>query len=219
MDPNALVAMLLEQVVRRLALELMKKQLDMMTQSDEMDGCGVCRVMLDNMFNGGGKDFSVRFDLHRPVIGIGAPIGHFLPQAAKLLGAEAILPKHADVANAIGAITSHIAVRRQMIIKPDLEGGFIIEGFAGARAFEDLEKAERHAKQALGDMVRRFARTAGTSQTTVEVQIEDRLIRTAQGEELFLERKVSAQLIGRPDILQGDIEGHQDMPARAGTSA
>ncbi len=209
LDPDAMVALLLEQLVQRLSLELMKKQLDMVTQPDDMDSCRVCQVMLDNMFNGGNQDFRVRFTLHRPVIGIGAPIGHFLPQAARLLGTDAVLPQHADVANAVGAITGQVAVRRQMIIKSDLGGGFFIEGLAGATSFKKLETAEQHARQALGDLVRRLARTAGTRQTTVEIQVEDRSIRAAQGEKIFLERKVSARLIGRPDIPRDGNQGNQ----------
>lgn len=40
--------------------------------------------------SGGNDDFQVRIDMKRPVIGIGASIGFFLPQTAKALGARAI---------------------------------------------------------------------------------------------------------------------------------
>ncbi len=200
LNMEEMVVMLLDQVVQRLAMELMKKQLDMEIQPDDMDHCPACRVMVGNILNGGNKNYSVRFYLHRPVIGIGAPINHFLPQAAKLLQTDAILPDHADVANAIGAITSHIAVRRNLRIKPDQEGGFLIDGLPGARHFGDLDEAESHAKQELGRIVRKIARAAGTSQTAVKMQIEDHSAHSVQGDEIFLERSVLAQLIGKPDI-------------------
>ncbi len=219
LNMEEMVVLLLDKMVRRLALELMKKQLDAETHPDAMDGCEVCRVMVANLFNGGGKDYSVRFTLNRPVIGIGAPIAHFLPQAARLLGTKAILPEHADVANAIGAITSHIAVRRNLKIKPDQDGGFLIEGLAGARHFETLQDAEAHAKTELGILVRKTARAAGTSQATVEMQVEDRSAKTAHGDELFLERSVVAQLIGKPDIALDTLPGAEETLAQTGASA
>jgi N-methylhydantoinase A/oxoprolinase/acetone carboxylase beta subunit len=219
MNMEEMVVLLLDKVVQRLALELIKKQLDAETQADDMDRCDVCRVMMANLFKGGAKDYSVHFTLNRPVIGVGAPIAHFLPQAAKLLGTKAILPEHADVANAIGAITSQIAVRRKLKIKPDQGGGFLIEGLAGALHFETLEEAEAHAKRELVLMVRKIARAAGTSQTTVEMQVEDQSAKTANGDELFLERSVVAQLIGKPDIAPTRPPGARRNRTQPGASA
>ncbi len=218
LNMEEMVVLLLDRMVQRLALELMKKQLDTETHPDAMDGCQVCQVMIANLFNGGGKDYSVHFTLNRPVIGIGAPIAHFLPQAAKLLGTRAILPEHADVANAIGAITSHIAVRRKLKVKPGQEGGFLIEGLAGALHFATLQDAEAHAKNELGLMVRKIARAAGTSQATVEMHVEDRSAKTAHGDELFLERSIVAQLIGKPDIALGTLPGTRKNRAQSGAS-
>ncbi len=210
LDVEEMTAMLLEKVARRLALELLKKQLDMETRPDAMEDCDVCRVMIHNMFNGGGKNFDVRFELRQPVIGIGAPISHFLPRAAELLGARAILPEHADVANAIGAITSHIAVRRKLKIKTDQDGGFFIHGLVGARHFPDLDEAENHARQELNRMVLNIARASGTSGTSVEMLSEDRSTRSVQGEEIFLERHIVAELVGKPDIaLEPETTGEE----------
>ena len=199
-SPEELVTKLLNLVVRQLTLELIKKQLDTETQPDEMDACKVCQVLVNNFFNSNSKDYSVRFELHRSIIGIGAPINHFLPQAAEMLGANAILPEHSEVANAIGAITSHIAVHRQVKIKPDEAGGFLIEGLAGAKHFEKFKEAESYAKKALGKMVLDVARTAGTSETAIEMHVEDRTANTSQGYEIFLEQNIIAHLIGQPDI-------------------
>ena len=117
-----------------------------------------------------------------------------------MLGANAILPEHSEVANAIGAITSHIAVHRQVKIKTDEAGGFLIEGLAGARHFEKFKEAESYAKKSLGKMVLDVARTAGTSETTIEMHVEDRTANTSQGDEIFLEQNIIAHLIGQPDI-------------------
>jgi hypothetical protein len=83
------------------------------------------------------------------VVGIGAPIHFFLPHAAKTLGTEAVVPENADVANAIGAITSNVVVKRQLRIIPDEEGGFLIEGLAGVRHFKKFDDADAFARDEL----------------------------------------------------------------------
>ena len=201
LSPEQMVPMLLDQIVQQLVLELIKKHLDTDIRPGQMDRCEVCQMLMNNLLNGENKLYSVHFKLHRPIIGIGAPIKHFLPQAAKLLGTNAVLPEHLEVANAIGAITSHIAVQRQVKIRLDQRGGFRVEGLAGARHFESFNEAESYAKEELGKKVRKMGRIAGTSQTEVKIQAKDRTISTAQGKETFVERSIIAQLTGYPDLI------------------
>ena len=117
-------------------MELLKRQLDEETEhSQALDTCPVCQTLIKNLFSNGNDRYAVRIDLKRPVVGIGAPIHFFLPQAAQILGADAVLPEDADVANAIGAITSDVVVRRKAEIVPGQGGGFVIRGLVGARQF------------------------------------------------------------------------------------
>ncbi len=197
---SEIVEHLLADISKRLALELIKKQLDNELPSDIMDDCQACRLLLENVFSGGNSDYRIRFKLNRPVIGIGAPIGFFLPRAAEMLETEAILPEHADVANAIGAITSHISVQRQVKIHPQQTGGFFIEGLPGAEHFAKFSEAEAHAKKALCDMVRRLAEDAGTGETTVHIETRDSTVSLSGGDKLFLERTLTASLSGPPDL-------------------
>ena len=59
---------------------------------------------------------SIQTDL--PLIGLGAPIGHYLPAAARVLGTETVIPDNAAVANAVGAIASWIATEEKIAILP-----------------------------------------------------------------------------------------------------
>jgi hypothetical protein len=189
--------------IERLTLELLKRQLD-----DEIDldpealhTCPVCKTLVDNLLAGGSDQYAVRIDLKRPVVGIGAPIHFFLPRAAQALGAEAVLPEDADVANAIGAITSDVVVKRQVRIIADQEGGFLIEGLAGARHFQRFNDADSFARTQLCRNVRDLARAAGTSTQAVELKTEDKLSRAADGNQIFMGRTIHAKLTGRPDIV------------------
>ena len=126
--------------------------------------------------------------------------GHFLPQAAERLETEAIIPLHAEVANAVGAITSLIVLRRQIEIVPDDQGRYRVEGLPGATAFRDLEAASEFTTRQLQALLLAAARANGTSQVRVEVTLRDRVSRTNYGGDIFICRVVSACLSGRPDL-------------------
>jgi N-methylhydantoinase A/oxoprolinase/acetone carboxylase beta subunit len=204
MSSAEIVEHLLADITKRLALELVKKQLEGELPSGISDDCQTCRLLLENIFTGGksdGKsDYRVRFKLNRPVIGIGAPIGFFLPKAAEILETEAILPEHAEVANAIGAITSHISVQHRVKIHPRQSGGFFIEGLPGALHYATFNEADAHAREALCDLVRRLGREAGTGETAVDIETEDSTAGLNGGGRLFLERTLTASLVGPPDL-------------------
>ncbi len=191
---------ILRETVRKLAVELLKKQLDEDIDPDEIDTSPAALELINNAFDGGAEGYRVRVKLRHPVIGIGAPVHCFLPQAAKLLETEAIIPPDADVANAIGAITSSVFVHKQARITPNEEGRYSVHGLPDAPVFADFEGAHQFAVERLRQTVREMARQAGTSQTRVEVAIRDHLAPVADGGQLFLGRTLEARLSGRPDI-------------------
>ena len=79
-----------------------------------------------------------------PVILVGG--GSILVSRDLSSASEVLRPEHASVANAIGAITSNVVVKRQLRIIPDEEGGFLIEGLAGVRHFKKFEDADAFAR-------------------------------------------------------------------------
>ena len=200
-ERDQLIEYLLEEIVRKLSVEILKKQLDEETESDELDRCGVCGTLINNLLSGGNEYFQVSIKLHRPVMGIGAPVHYFLPRAGEILGAETIVPQDADVANAIGAITSNVMVRRQVQIVIDYEGRYVIEGIEGAKSFETLKEANDWAIEALGQRILKMGRSAGTSMKEIEMEIDDSISSTADGTPIFLGRTIVARLSGRPDLV------------------
>ena len=116
-----------------------------------------------------------------------------------MIGARSVLPEHADVANAIGAITSHVVIERQVRIVPGDGSGFLIEGLSGARRFKEFETADAVAKDELAGLVRELAQKAGTSTRTVTIETEDQLPEDAGGRPIFIGRILKARLTGPPD--------------------
>jgi N-methylhydantoinase A/oxoprolinase/acetone carboxylase beta subunit len=203
-DANALRQALLETVSQHLALEILKRQLDDEVNPEALHSCPVCQALMNNVFSGGNSHYRIHIDFKRPVIGIGAPIAFFLPRAAAMIGARAVLPEHADVANAIGAITSNVVIERQVRIIPGSGSGFFIEGFSGSRRFKAFEEADAFAKNELAGMVRTLARRAGTSTRKVTIKTEDQLPEDASGHPIFIGRILKARLSGPPDQVVAD---------------
>ena len=196
-----LTADLLTAVTERLTLELLKKQLDHDSDLPDLEQGPVCRTLVENMLKGGNRNFSVRISLHHPVVGIGAPIHFFLPRAAAYLSAKPLIPQHADVANAVGAITSRIIIRRKVDIIAPQPDRYQIVGLAGVKKFSDLEEASTYAQTALIEWIRELARTAGTSASEVEIWQEDRTPEIADGSSIFLGRTIFGRIIGPPDLV------------------
>ncbi len=191
----------LRQAVRKLAVELLKKQLDGQIDPDEIDRSPAAMALIGNSLDGGSDGWRVRVSLRRPVIGIGAPVHCFLPQAAELLGTEAVICPHADVAGAIGAVTSRVCVHRQVRIAPNDRGRYAVRGLPEAPAFGTLHEAHEFAVERLRRIVREVARRAGTSETTVEITLRDRVAAVSDGGRIFVGRTLDARLTGRADLV------------------
>lgn len=67
---------------------------------------------------------SFSFDTSAALVGLGGPIHIFLDDVAKALCTKCIIPKHANVANALGAVVGHITAQTEVSIRPEsLAGG------------------------------------------------------------------------------------------------
>ena len=110
--------------------------------------------------------------LRVPMIGIGAPAGIFLPDVARALHTDLILPDHFEVANAVGAVAGSVMVEEELLIYPKLsrDGLEVFGYYVAVRAadlatgeqryeFEELGEALAHARalghdRALGAAIR-----------------------------------------------------------------
>ena len=200
-SPQQLQAELLHRVVRKLALEVIHHQMAPADSLASRQTCTTCNRIFDEMLGGDGRAFGVRFELRRPIIGVGAPIGHFLPEVAQVLGARAEVPDFHDVANAVGAIVSQVSIKRQVAIKPDPAGGFYIEGLSGHQCFQALDAADSYVQRVLTEEIRCLAAQAGTRENTVQLTFKDVTAKTGRGEEVFIERQVVSEIQGLPDLM------------------
>ncbi len=109
--------------------------------------------------------FGINYKTRPALIGVGAPIHVFLPRVAKVLNTECIVPEHAEVANAVGAIVADISVETTTEIAADYSEGFL-DGYIvytddGNEKFDDIEQAREYAKDKAGTYVKEQARLRG----------------------------------------------------------
>jgi N-methylhydantoinase A/oxoprolinase/acetone carboxylase beta subunit len=190
----------MEQFVRRLALEVLKMQVDQESRADRLDESEPGRVLVENWLRGGSSDYHVQVRLKHPIVGIGAPVTHVLPQAADLLQTRAIVPEHADVANALGAITSSVVIQRQVEICPDMQGRYGVYGMPEAPTFAELHEARAAAMRYLQHYVGAAALAAGTRHQRIRFTVHDKVAPLSDGGMVFIAQTIEARLTGRPDL-------------------
>ena len=59
-------------------------------------------------------DLDCTLTLRRPLVAIGAPVAAYLPRVAEMLCTELVIPEHAEVANAVGAVSGSIVQRARV---------------------------------------------------------------------------------------------------------
>ena len=110
--------------------------------------------------------FDVRFSGDTRFIGIGAPTHVFLEEAASALNVAPMMPKHAEVANAIGAAASRVAVETTVRVNPVRESSGVVSyyqvcGNEKMLTFEESGKALEAARELAREQAFAEARRRG----------------------------------------------------------
>lgn len=134
-----------------------------------------------------------------PIIALGAPAATYYPEIARLLDADATVPVHADVANAIGAVVGHVRLSDHTTIAQPSEGLFRVHDRGGSNDFPDLDRAVEWARQSLETRVRTDATLAGTIDPELVVDWHP-VTASIAGAEYFVEGTLTVVATGRPRI-------------------
>ncbi len=145
------------------------------------------------------KMVSLEMSLDRPLIGLGASSYQYHPKAAELLHTEAIIPEHADVANAIGAVVGQVSVRFEVTVSQPTEGRFQVSGIENP--FADEKSALDTATFFATEHVTKLAHEAGAENFEVTV-LSDEKRAVLENRDMLVEATVSAIATGRPPIAE-----------------
>ncbi|MDR2455980.1 MAG: hydantoinase/oxoprolinase family protein [Deltaproteobacteria bacterium] len=130
-----------------------------------------------------GASLSMKMALNHPVIMLGAPAGVLAPFVSKRVQARVLAPPSCQVASAVGAAASSIALSRRVdiVTLPDFSGyrAFLPEGLMDGVKMEDLIS---EATEAMRGYMLALAKLAGSDEECqVGVSREDREARLGDG--------------------------------------
>ncbi len=137
-----------------------------------------------------------------PVIGLGASAPSYYGAVGRRLSCEMILPEHAGVANAIGAVVGQVSQRAQGLISSPSEGRYTVHFADGLEHYGDADAAMAALETFLTQEAQSRARAAGAEDLRITVQ---RDLREAEieGRKMFIEATISVTAAGRPRVAHG----------------
>lgn len=133
-----------------------------------------------------------------PVIGLGASAASYYGAVGERLNTRMILPKHAGVANAIGAVVGQVAIHETGTVTTNGPGSFATLGASYADQDTAIAALEAH----LTDMARSKAKEAGVEDIRLTVD-RDLKEATIEGQVMFIEATLKVTAQGRPRIAHG----------------
>ena len=132
-----------------------------------------------------------------PIIAIGAPAATYAPRIGSLLGTAAVVPPHAEVANAVGAAVARVRIAKQITITAPRRGSYRAHWGDDPPIWHSLDDARDWATTQATEAARAEAAAAGAPKPAITV---DWTARTApgNGRELFVEATLRVTATGRP---------------------
>ncbi len=149
---------------------------------------------------GGAPLLTINISLGRPLVAIGAPVGSYYPEVARRLGTRLVIPPHAGVCNAVGAVAGGIVQSVSALITAPNEGLFRVHLPVGNADFTDLERAAEYALAEASALAASKARTAGAADIELRQRRADNMHRDPSGLRIFIESRIDVTASGRPRI-------------------
>lgn len=188
------------QVLSLLTRKSAEAVLETALAEDGHDGpATVSHALVQRALDGASRFARLTIALDRPVIGLGASAPLHYAGLGKLVGSDCVLPAHADVANAVGAVVGQVRIAVEAMVTQPAEGRFRltvgehVDDFAAEDAALDAA-AEFAARLALSR-----AAEAGAAECHVETET-DIVAATVEDQRKFVEARIVAQAQGRPRV-------------------
>lgn len=187
-------------IIRYLQRTTAETLADLALQSDGFDDVGLARSTLAQAaLDGHSGIVRVALSLSIPIVGLGAAASVYYPRIAERLNTEAVIPEHAGVANAVGAVVGRVSTTADASVTQPSEGLYRLHLSTGAEDFSNLELALDNAQSATTAEARRTAFEAGAEEVEVHNQREIKQT-NAEGKEIFISARIRATASGRPRI-------------------
>lgn len=201
MDVGTFIAKTKEAIVHKICRCIMDHIIRAETGKDELsksDEAMIEEVLCQR------KEYDVGFRLKMPIVGIGAPVGAWLPKVAETLNTELILPENYDVGNAIGAISSSVTEVVELSVRAafqDFSDDPECTVYNGEEAFDfsDKDEALEFAVEEATRIATARAIESGAAEVSIEKKIDQMLIDVeGNGKKVFRGATVIVRASGKP---------------------
>ncbi|MBR4202407.1 MAG: hydantoinase/oxoprolinase family protein [Candidatus Methanomethylophilaceae archaeon] len=201
MDMDTFIAKTKEAIVHKICRCIMDHIIRAETGKDELsksDEAMIEEVLCQR------KEYDVGFRLKMPIVGIGAPVGAWLPKVAEKLNTELILPENYDVGNAIGAISSSVTEVVELSVRAafqDFSDDPECTVYNGEEAFDfsDKDEALEFAVEEATRIATARAIESGAAEVSIEKKIDQMLIDVeGNGKKVFRGATVIVRASGKP---------------------
>ncbi|MDW5562314.1 MAG: hydantoinase/oxoprolinase family protein [Methanomassiliicoccus sp.] len=145
---------------------------------------------------------SLKAQVNRPIVGLGAPARVFISPLAEILGARVIIPEDHDVGNAVGAVCGQVSEFVDVFVYPREKGYAVFSSLNAPFPCGGEDEAVRKAKELATRYALERARAAGGTDLVVDLRVEEERglsNSTLQSDEL-VQMRVRARAVGRPSV-------------------
>jgi len=149
-----------------------------------------------------GSDLDCKLCLRQPVVAVGAPVEAYMPRVAEQLHTELVIPRHAEVANAVGAVAGGVVQQLRATIRPLNANRLRLHLPNGVRDFSTVEEAVAYARQVVPVQLKVLAQQAGADQVEVQMARLDRdaPVAAGWGQRVYLGTELTFTAVGRPSL-------------------
>ena len=135
--------------------------------------------------------FNIGLHTSASLIGLGAPTHIFLPDVARALGANCIIPEHSEVANAIGAAVADVVAQVSVEIRTNYSGDGLVDYSVHASGVHEVFEEYDDALETAHVIARRMAveeavKRGATGEPEVEISVERHTSHSREGSEIDL---------------------------------
>ncbi len=198
-SPEALAEIVIAALTRQSAIELMDAAL---AEDGKGEQAVSANPLLASLFEAGRaatpSATKHSLSLNVPLIALGASAETYYPAIADCLGATLIVPRHADVAGAVGAAAGSVRQRVSLLVTQPTAGLFRVHHPDGVQDFWRREEALSHADEGARNLARKRAEAAGARHPIISVETQISEVKVSSDQTIFIEATVTAEATGAP---------------------
>jgi N-methylhydantoinase A/oxoprolinase/acetone carboxylase beta subunit len=195
LDGATIAQLTVDTLVRRSAEAVLAAAFAQDSMPDDTVAGAVVQAAIDRRLS----VVALRLGLSVPLIGLGASAATYYPLVAQTLDAELVVPDHAGVANAIGAVVGRVRITRQSTVTAPQQGQYLVHTGTGPQMYTELAQALQATTAMLERALSAEMAAAGAAVFEISTVWTEQTVEIS-GMPMFVEGVLSMTGSGRPDL-------------------